>query len=693
MTPRLLLYIEEDYILPLAIDADGKVHEYAKDDENRLWLYFYCAEHSVDNALKYRTNVAAEEYGYYGNFFENMEKGATAIIDGSDLPYFDLLSLSLVLKNIRRFYEENTGDTSVNISTSFVFAESIGVDGRRKFLDGMNRNGFVPISFSKSLTAVLLDYAEKSMPEVKFGDNVLLVTSASDTLRLTSAVFDGDKWLTDGTCEVVTAVGDSPLKTAFVRYVVDQVDKNRGYLTTKEKREREYEFQYPNADEWFSRADDTGNIFIKDFSYSFDPEVKYTCEVKRSFLAAVQEKAVRDAVSQILAYKKRFMDKHMVCAVLCGPAFDDVEFVNMMRSSLGNPSYICVPSHVMPSALTVFFNRYYELEESFEKYDSVVTAMRNSRAAIATWVESAGKIRSLWESLNETVPELESAFAEDFKHLEEMLKSCDDMLSSSDFKRAYEVLTLYPIPSMRTSAASHGVNECLRKLNELQPVFAKVRAIDGARVVIERIEAVCRQVTAEDGIMTMVKALPQVLDRKRDDGACGDGQTRDSVAYYESHYDEYISLKSRFNVSNSIKEKRELIERMKEVTKEQLPDLTIRHVAVELSAELKMEKTGFLGLKKKKELHYGMKVKGKETLPCDAVINISNNVQQRANDGSSTCVAVEVAKGESRYEGVLPLPDSRIQEDKPIYVFLFVAPDVLDKRALESDPPYRIVKQ
>lgn len=88
-----------------------------------------------------------------------------------------------------------------------------------------------------------------------------------------------------------------------------------------------------------------------------------------------------------------------------------------------------------------------------------------------------------------------------------------------------------------------------------------------------------------------------------------------------------------------------------------------------------------------------MKVKGKETLPCDAVINISNNVQQKANEGSGTCVAVEIPKGESYFEGVLPLPDNRIQSDKPIYVFIFVAPDVLDKRALEADPPYRIIKQ
>ena len=157
MTPRLLLYIEEDYILPLAIDADGKVHEYAKDDENRLWLYFNSAEHSVDYARKYRGKVASSEYGYYGNIFENIVSGKTAIINGRDLPYFDLLKLSAVLTGIRQFYQETTGDSSVNIKTSFVFAESVGFDGRKAFLEGMSRNGFEPVAFSKSLSSVLVD--------------------------------------------------------------------------------------------------------------------------------------------------------------------------------------------------------------------------------------------------------------------------------------------------------------------------------------------------------------------------------------------------------------------------------------------------------------------------------------------------------------------------------------------------------
>ena len=693
MTPRLLLYIEEDYILPLAIDADGKVHEYAKDDENRLWLYFNCAEHSVDYARKYRTSAAAGEYSYYGSIFKNIATANTAIIDGRDLPYFDLLKLSPVLTNIKQFYIDNTGDMSVNISTSFVFGESIGFDARKQFISSMAKNGFTPVSFSKTLSAVLIDYACRSMPDVKFGDHTLVITSAADTLRLTSAVFDGDKWLSDGTFELIEGVGDAPLKKAFIKYVVEQVDRNRGYLTTREKFQKECEWQNQNAERWLSRADSAGNIFISDFAYSFDADVKYSCDVSKRFLDAVLEDAVRNAVSQIISFKNRVMGTHIAYAIFCGPAFDDNDFVNMMRSSLDNPTYLCLSSYLMPKALSVFFEKYYDLADDFDKYDLAVAAMQKSSAAISTWVESAGKIRDLWEGLKETVPELKAALTEDLKRYDEMVQMCDERLSHSDFKGAYDKLNTYLLPSTRTSTASRAVNEYIRKANELHPVFDKIKSVDGARIVVEQITAECDNVLSENGLITIARALPTLLDRKRNDGSCADENQRDSVAYYESHYDEYVDLKSRFNLSNNIREKRELIALMEKITKEPLPEVTIRHVAVELFAELKVEKTGFLGLKTKKELHYSVKVRGNETLPCDAVINISTNVQQKANEGSSTCVAIEIPKGESYFEGVLPLPDSRIQEDKPIYVFIFVAPDVLDKEALEANPNYRIIRQ
>ena len=686
MTPRLLLYIEEDYILPLAIDADGKVHEYAKDDENRLWLYFNSAEHSVDYARKYRGKVASSEYGYYGNIFENIASGKTAIINGRDLPYFDLLKLSAVLTGIRQFYQETTGDSSVNIKTSFVFAESVGFDGRKAFLEGMSRNGFEPVAFSKSLSSVLVDYAARNMPEVRFGDHILLVTSAGDTLRLTSAVFDGDKWLSDGSCEVVSGVGDAPLKTAFVSYVVDEIDKNRGYLNTSQKREKEYEYQYQNADRWLERADASGNIYIDDFAYSFDTDIRYSSEIKKNFLDSVLADAVKKTVDRIIGYKSRVMDKHMVYAILCGPAFDDLDFVNMMRNSLDNPSYLCIPSHLMPKAMSVYFDRYYELEEDFGRFDDLARSMQKSRSAISAWVESAGRIRSLWEDLSAALPELEAALNEDMGRLDDMIGLCDERLEHSDFQGAYDKLLTYSLPTTRASSAYHGVHECLKRFNDLQPVFDKVRSVDGARLVVDRISEICHSLTEQNGLVTLYKAFPCVLDQKREE-----------VRFYESHYDEYLSLLRKFKTSTSLQEKRELVTEMSKITKQELPSLKLRTVVADLKADLKVTKEGFLGMKKRKSVVINMSIKDGDTLPCDAVMNISSEQQITANEGDFRCIAVEIPKGESSFCTEIPLPDSRLDSKKMIYVNLFVAPKVLDKRAIrvetESGNNFVYVKQ
>ena len=163
MDPRLLLYIEEDYVLPLSFDREGRYHEFAKDDDNRLWLYFYSAEHSVDFSRAYRSQCVSEAYGYYGSFLKmQADKSVTAIVNGREVPYFDLMKLSSMLKDIRTFYKDSTGDASAMIPVSYVFAESLDADVRRAFMDNMKANDFAPVSFSTFPSSLIVDYAVKS---------------------------------------------------------------------------------------------------------------------------------------------------------------------------------------------------------------------------------------------------------------------------------------------------------------------------------------------------------------------------------------------------------------------------------------------------------------------------------------------------------------------------------------------------
>ncbi|MBO5075391.1 MAG: hypothetical protein J6C35_08800 [Bacteroidales bacterium] len=685
MISRLLLYVEEDYILPLAVDPDGKIHKYAKDDDNRLWLYFNSSEHSVDYARIYRTNVVSKEYGYYGDVFRGIAKGMTAAIGGRDLPYFDLLRQSDALDSIRKFYLENTGDRSASIATSFIFAESLEMDCRKVFMENMAHNGFAPVSFSVSPSSVLVDYALMSRsPEASFGDHILVVTSAADTIRLSSAVFDGENWLTDGSCKVIEGVGDAPLKVALARYVVDEVDRNKGYLTSRESREREYVYQLDRIDEWLSiKRDSNGDFDILDFAYSFDPDVRYSCHVVGKFLDSVLEDAVRNTVGQINAYKESVVGNALALTILCGPAFDDEDFVTMVKHSLDNPVTLSVPTYLTPKAFSTYFRYYYDLDEDFSRYDVLVRAMEKSKAGMASWIASAGRIRRLWVQMRECVPQLLKAVEADGRNKDEMITLSDGRLSHSAFDDARSKLDIYPLPSEMTHMLKVESDSLLREKDDLQQVFASVQNVEGARMVTLQIEELRDKIVAAYDIMRQQQKEVETQ--------------KENIMFYESHYDDYLDMLRKFKRSNTLLDRRNMVAEMARITREELPALKLRTVDVNLKAELKVVKEGLFGMKKKKSVVISASVKNEETLPCDAILNVSTEQQIEANEGDHRCLAFVIPKGKSSFTEEIQLPDPHLDSKKMIYVNLFVAPKELDKRAInvetESGNNFVYVKQ
>lgn len=680
MDPRLLLYIEEDYVLPLSFDREGRYHEFAKDDDNRLWLYFYSSEHSVDFSRTYSPQCVSETYGYYGNFLQKQaDMTSRAVVNGREVPYFDLMKLSSMLRDIREFYKQSTGDSSAKIPVSYIFAESLDTEVRKVFMQNMSAEDFSPVSFSTFPSSIIVDYAVKALPrEWKFGDNIMIIFSSADMFRLTTVVYDGSTWHADGGCKVIHEVGDAPLKEAFIKYVVDEVDKNRSHLVTAEARRREYLHQRPNADRWLSlKRDSRGNFDIDDYSYYINPSIKYSCHVEGGFLTTVYEQAVRTTVGMIEAYRREVIGDNLALTVFCGPAFDDEELVRMIKSSLGNPAVVSIPGYQMPKALKCFWPDYMNETEDLSRYNSIVSHQLSARKSISSWIASAAKIRHLWEKFTEYIPVLKHEVEGDQFHYDEMVRLCQERLRVSDFDGAKAKLLVYDIPSEQTRAAKFTVDALLNEKEDLQQIFASVKSIAGARQVIGEID---RYSEIASQLHSDMKAQSDGLQA-----------LRECIVFYESNYDAYLELKRRLQSVRNMSQAKELVKEMSRLTLEPLPEIELEHVDVQLEGKYVVTKTGFLGLKKKVELVYGMKVKMKRALPCNAVINISNSVQIQANEGDSGCVAVTLAKGETSYEGVLPLPDTRIDTGKPLYIYIFPEFGVLDNEAINAE--YIIVKK
>lgn len=672
MKPILLILVEEDFLLPVAYDADGRTFLISDADDCRVPLYFYSSDNVVDYGWKYKTEVDKGSFGYYGDFYRKAAAGAKASVFGKELPYFDLLRLSGVTNKLSAFFSRETAVKDKVIPTGFVFAESLEFPVRKAFMERMKGEGFLPVSFSVTPTDMVLSYVVGSRAEeFAFGDYIAVITSAANSLRLTTCVYDGETWLSGGDCKVVSGTGDAPLKQALVRCVVDTVDKNRGFLSADGvRRQREYLYQMANADKWFSlyKGQD-GDFDIGDFRYSHDPDASYSCHIPRNLLESIFGDTVNKAMSEIGSYVRAATGKNSLkLAILCGAAFDDDKFASMVKAALGNVPGACLQSYALQEVYRKFPADWDSRAEDFSEYDKIVARERGRLLAVTAWVASASKIRQLWTDMESSVPYLREVADADARRLDEMLGMADTCLATSRFTDAREKLVAYSLPGDATKSAKADVRVQLAELDELQMTFQSVMSVNGARHVVERIGRL-----AEDAaeLMKTVNGFQDVLAKKKE-----------QITFFEAHYDEYLELKRKFNRAVTVPERREIVGKMRDLTKEPLPELRLNPVKVCLSAEVVTEKAGLF--RKTRKLVCRAKVDKGEVLPCDAVVDISTRVQITANMGDARCIAVPFAKGQSALEAEFALPDKRLEDGKPVYVYLFAGADVLDKNAIES---------
>lgn len=684
MDSSLLLYVDEDFIIPVACDTEGQIQSMAKDGDDRLWLYFASMPSGVDYAFKYRNNFVAGEPGYYGDFFKAAAEGKKVQINGYDMPYFELLRQSSFLQEIRDIFRMHTGATSAIIPTFFVFADSIPAPVRKDFLQSMEKESFRVRSFSALPAAVLSDYVRRSSMgmEAEFGDYILYIFSAADSLRLSHSVWDGENWLADGFCQEINSVGDAPLKDALVKYVVDEVDKNRGYLAREDARLAEYAHQRKNADKWLALQESakvrnpkalTVDFDIDDFTYSQDSAMRFSCHVSGNFLAGVQENAVRSTVKMIADYvEKNAIKGHLRTAVFFGKAFDDERFVKMVWDTLENPEKVVIPSNRMGKAMGCFYPEFTATTEDIDSFDSVTAKLTLARAGIREWIKVASRIRDLWMQLKAHVPNAEKVVAADTEKVTEMLRMCGERLAHSDFDAAQDRLQGQLIPSedARNKLVESGRLASL--VADMQAIFAKIQGIAGARNVANQINSFGERLS---GIIQGSKANEKAL---RD--------AVEKIQFFREHFAEYKELLSQFNRSKNLMERKELVEKMRPLTMEELPAIELPHVTARVTYRVEKRRVSFF--KKKRWLMYWVDVLNEEALPCDAMLNISSTAMLEARNDCAECIGIVIPKGTARFEREICIDDdSRISTASKAYIYINPVPKELDRKAIQAEDP------
>lgn len=677
---QLLIYAEEDFLFPLIIDGGGRLCRYSAPDGTvtRLWLYFNVSTSGINYGKIFKSKALAGLEDYCCGLWNALENGRKISVERSEYGFFELLRRSSMISDLKKFWADSTGLQEPVIPVHYLFADSISSDARKKFMEEMQTLDFECCSFSVNPAAPLCSYILRTAPSFKpvFGDNVLIMNAVSEALRFSSPVYDGEQFLSDGQSRRVEGFGDSPLKTALVKYIVDTVDSGTGYLTTPEKRDAEYLFQLSNADKWFSLSRKrAGDFDIEDFRYSFaqDRSIPYTCTVKAHFLETEQENAVRGALAQIKSYINDTLGKNPSFIIFCGETFEEDDFTPKILSRLEIKNYIILTPTLLADALFEFFRICPDMNESLGEFNVIASRVKKENAGVSDWVSYAGKINRMEDDLKDTGRFLEEAVRADRRQVEEMLSVCDGYLKRSKFADARATLQRYAIPSASVSSCISDAEAVLRNSVGMTPVYERVEPVGRAK---EKISSIRR---LEDEV--------RALEAEADRNASELSEKLAKVDDYEAKYPEYKKLRREFDLAGTLREKRELRLKLLDYTMEELPELELEHVRATIDAELE-KRGGFF--KKKSVLKFTVTIEKNRELPCDAELHIATRALTSAED--RMCYIYEIPKGtEGRVSGEVELPQRYIEPKKTINLYLFPAEDVLDKKAVTAD--FKYIKQ
>ena len=614
MKSKLLLYFDTNIIVSVSCDANGRTHE----------TEFLCY---------------------------------TSFPDQSHIEF------------IREFYQKTTGVNTID--THYVFAETIELSFRKKILHSFSKEGMKPISFTGLPVSILTAYALKQNPGERnsFGDNVVIIYSNDESLRLTGAIFDGNVWRWNVSNIIIPKVGNSPLKRSLVECLIDERDKRLSAIDER-NREKEIENQMQFVDEWLAiyKNTDSKEDLIIDFKFSFE-NTYVKLRIPKRDIEASYEKTLAPAISKIAEYKEKVCSNSIKYAIFVGPAFEEESFTFKVKTALDcHEQFSVIPYTRLNSVLSKYLETC-DLVDDLTQFDKISKENERLYKNSVAWIQYAQELTEFNNDLNVGLKELVRRVAADGETLDALNLATNSFMATSAFDEARNALNRVLLPSDFVKDAIQESRLLLAKRENMEGAFAKLESVDGARLLIRKIQNNADAI--KDEILKSESHI-QIIDQKNE-----------RIDFCEEHYEEYLDLRRKFHGTSDIRTKKELITQMKKVTDEPMPELKLRQVFAEIQYSKEKVRVGFF--KKKKVLNISVMVKNNETLPCDALFNISNKVQIRSSEGDSDCLAYEIAKGENSFHVTIDSLNSSLDFSKTIYCYLFVGKNVLDKAAIKCE--------
>jgi len=255
----LVIHIDKDFISGTVCVGNATSVPITQGSENMLWLYFFNNPHQdrISFGRENRNHYNERKVNYYGNFTEKItDETETFTIRGIKKSIIELLEYSDLINLLKSSFAKVTKESIDNIPTLITFSLSISDLSKQTLVDYFSMIGFDIKSYTIPLSELTCySLFSKKKCTVANGSSVIFLSATNATLHIMKMVFSENYFMIDGEIESFKGKGIDPRKRALVKYVVNELNKSTGALSSIDEIEDECIRKEPHAEDWLKRLD------------------------------------------------------------------------------------------------------------------------------------------------------------------------------------------------------------------------------------------------------------------------------------------------------------------------------------------------------------------------------------------------------------------------------------------------------
>lgn len=671
---KLVLYVDNDFIIPIIGNYGGNVEKFTGTDDGRLWLYFKVSRDSSSTyefGKNYKSGYLSNLQGYLGDLWNKLDKGEKYSKSGagSDLSvdYTAILDFSGIINSLTQFFSTNNNGQSTDIPTVYVFANNIPKNAKKLFMGYMESKGFITENYSQIIEDLCAKYYRRTCSGIEFGQKVLSFHNSGDDILMSCMVFDGNDFQYSEN-KVLEKAGEDPIRIKLAQYVVDKLNYNK-VLRNDNELTNEVNYQKQFVDEWLQQRTLQGTdvFYIKGhLSKEQDKDIQVSIDNRQ--LEAYKDEQINNTIINLKEFHNRVVTNDLIHILLIGDAFVDDDFRGKINGNMGRNSTYFSYDHDIKDILALYFTLP-EKKETLASFDKIEKQTKQRQESVKLWIGESEKIRLLEgdaKSLHERFLNVNTVFANAFKkasiNAEKKLRGDrDNNIKGSNFDDARECLNAIHNEQENVKALLSNVENMLIRIAGMEQTFNRVEAFEGAKRIKDSVDMVRYELQQlKDSYAIVCEEI---------------GKANVIIDHLEESYPIYKQKLKEFERETNISVRKRILKEIEEggLTMEELPVVELtEELEVKITAELEVKKSGgFLGFGAsiKKSLKVCVEILKDASLPCRGVVIIQGKPLVKID--RTICRAYDIERGGRGiiFNETIELPLVECKDASTLYVY------------------------